>query len=139
LRLAKKVGRGAPQAGTIRARAMANLSGKHVLVVEDETIVAMMLEDMLLDLGAAGVKVAGGVSDALALVESSYFDAAILDLNLRGASSIPVAQALKAKNVPVAFATGYGDAAGAETSGYPVLGKPYSQSDLAAVLQRLLD
>lgn len=109
------------------------LAGKRILVVEDEPIVAMHLEDMLEDLGC---DVAGSYSrlpDAVAAAGSGEFDLAVLDVNLGGVESFPVAEVLAQRGVPFVFATGYG---GRETP-FPQAGtitKPYSQQDLQAAL-----
>jgi CheY-like chemotaxis protein len=113
------------------------MAGKRILVVEDEAVVGMMLEDMLADLDAVCVGVAASVPEALALLDRERVDAAILDLNLRGERSTPVAEWLSARAIPFAFATGYGDAS-PETAGAPTLAKPYTQTDLSDLLSQLL-
>jgi CheY-like chemotaxis protein len=72
------------------------LSGRRVLVVEDETMVAWLLEDMLADLGCAIVGPAAHVNQALAMLDAEAIDAAVLDINLNGQKSYPVADALAA-------------------------------------------
>lgn len=113
------------------------LEGKTILVVEDEPLVAMMVEDMLLELGAQVVGPASTLAQALALAESGDFDAALLDVNLNGERSDPVAALLRGRNIPYVFATGYGAhdrlEGGAET-----LQKPYRQEQVAAALARAL-
>lgn len=118
------------------SRRPANL---RVLVVEDEGLVALLLEDMLHDLGMSVSGVARRVDQALALIEKGGIDAAILDVNLSGERSYPVADALRAKGVPYVFATGYGSAA--LENGYAsdkVVPKPYSSSDIAAALADMM-
>lgn len=116
-----------------------DLSGRRVLVVEDEMLVAMLLEDMLTDLGCTPVGPAGDIEDALRLVENARFDMAILDVNLNGHGSYPIADALKARGVPFAFATGYGaDGVSAGYADAPTLQKPFLQADLARVIQETL-
>lgn len=106
-----------------------------VLVVEDEGLVALLLEDMLHDLGMLVAGIANRVDQALGLIEKGGIDAAILDVNLSGERSYPVADALRAKGVPYVFATGYGSAALEDTySSDRVIPKPYSSSDIAAAL-----
>jgi CheY-like chemotaxis protein len=105
-----------------------------ILVIEDEPIVAMCLEDMLDTLGHATIGPAGRVAEGLALVEASTPDAAILDINLSGERSDPIAHALVARGVPLVFATGYGappEGFGIET---PLLEKPYRLEQLRAAL-----
>src|SRR4029078_2691283 len=82
-------------------------AGLRVLVVEDEMIVAWVLEDMLADLGCAVIGPAARVKQALAMIDAEAVDAALLDVNLNGQKSYPVADALAARGVPFIFATGY--------------------------------
>lgn len=111
------------------------LAGRRVLVVDDETYVAMMLEDMLQDLGCVVAGVAQNVAAGLDLASSAELDAAVLDVNLGGQPVTPVAEALAARNVPILFSTGYG-AAGVdpEWRGRPVLAKPFSIQELERAL-----
>jgi CheY-like chemotaxis protein len=115
------------------------LSGRRVLVVEDEMMVLMIVEDMLADLGCESVTAAGTVDQALALIDAQVFDAAMLDMNLKGNQSHAVADALAARGVPFIFSTGY---SGHDMSeGYrdrPVLEKPFAYEELVEVLTRLL-
>ena len=89
---------------------LADLNGLRVLVVEDEMMVSMLIEDMLSDLGCAVVGPASRLDEAIALVNSSTIDCAVLDVNLGGQPIFPVADLLREKGAPFAFATGYGDA-----------------------------
>jgi CheY-like chemotaxis protein len=79
-----------------------------VLLVEDEPLIRMMVTDMLDELGHRVVAEAANVDQAAMLVRSTAFDLAILDVNLDGATSFPVADAIVARGIPVIFATGYG-------------------------------
>ena len=91
------------------SEATVDLRGLNVLVLEDEAVIAMLLEDMLVDLGCKVVGPAAKVAEALQLVRSEQIGAALLDLNLgRGETGYPVADALAARAVPFAFVTGYG-------------------------------
>jgi DNA-binding response OmpR family regulator len=106
----------------------APLSGLRLLLVEDETMVAMLVEDMLLELGCVVVEVAGSVSTGLALAgdEALAIDGAVLDINLGSETVYPIAQALKAKGVPFIFSTGYSTGGiEADFAGVPILAKPY--------------
>jgi CheY-like chemotaxis protein len=115
------------------------LSGQRMLVIEDEMMVLMLLEDILTDLGCQSVSVAATVKQALALVGSRPFDIAVLDVNLNGEKSFPIADALGALDVPYIFATGYGiDALGADYRDRPLLSKPYSYADVENILIRLV-
>jgi CheY-like chemotaxis protein len=112
-----------------------NLAGLRVLVVEDEMMVSMLIEDMLDDLGCKVVGPASRLDEALALAGEAELDCAVLDVNLGGQSIFPLADFLRAKGAPFAFATGYGDAGLREIDkGSPVLQKPFRETDLARVL-----
>ena len=116
------------------------LSGRRILVVEDEMLVLMNIEYLLADLGCESVTAAATVDQALALLEAHVFDAAVLDVNLNGCESYPVADALGARGIPFAFSTGYsGEGMRDEYRGRPVLRKPYQQEGLVKTLTRLLD
>src|SRR5438067_13075707 len=116
---------------------MTALAGKRILVVEDEALVAMMLEDMLAELGCEVVGPAMRLEEGLELARLNGLDAAVLDINLAGERSYPIADLLEERGVPHAFVTGYGH------SGRPgkedrVLQKPYREPQLRAVLAELL-
>ena len=117
---------------------MASLAGRRVLVVEDETLVAMLVEDTLADAGAVVLGPVATVAEALNLLGSERPDVAVLDLNLAGETSEPVADRLAAMSVPFVVASGYG-AAGLPQRlvGVPVLAKPYAPEDLTAALAKL--
>jgi DNA-binding response OmpR family regulator len=85
------------------------LAGLSVLIVEDELLVAMDYEELLRHEGCTVLGPAGRRARALALLEHARPDAAILDLNLAGERSTPVAEALEALAVPFVIVTGYGD------------------------------
>ena len=106
-----------------------------VLVIEDEGMVAMLVEDMLTDLGHTVGAVASRMRDAIDVAQSGTFDWAILDVNLDGEPSYPVADILKGRGVPFAFATGYG-AKGLDIKygDAPVLAKPFVMADLEKLL-----
>jgi CheY-like chemotaxis protein len=109
---------------------------QRILIVEDEPLIAMMLEDFLdaLDREVAGS--ADNVASALELIEQGGIDAAILDVNLRGGEvSWPIADALAEKGIPFVLATGgSGDSVAEQHRGRPVLSKPFT---LAAVEKAL--
>lgn len=81
-----------------------------ILIVEDEMTIAMMLEDMLETLGHHAVAVAARLPQAMELAEACEVDLAILDVNLDGQTSFPVAEKLRERRIPFVFATGYGSA-----------------------------
>ena len=117
----------------------AELEGIRVLVVEDEFLVATLIEDML---ESAGCVVAGPlprVADALSAVDDGTYDAAILDVNLAGDRIDPVADALARRNVPFMFVTGY--STGALPPGFverPRLCKPFKIEDLLGTLSTII-
>ncbi len=106
------------------------------LVVDDNMIISMDAEEMLMDLGAEAVHLAGSVEDSLRLIEEHEFSFALLDVNLGGEDSVPVAQRLAEKGVRFILATGYGGSTEV-TSRYPgveVLKKPYTLEQLRTVV-----
>jgi CheY-like chemotaxis protein len=106
-----------------------------VLVVEDEMLVAMNIEDMLLDLGHEVAGLASRLAPALALAQEASFDIAMLDVNLAGEASFPVADLLTERGIPFLFATGYGrQGLEARYQGHPVLQKPFRALDLGVAL-----
>ena len=114
---------------------MADPAGLKVFVVEDETIVAMLLEQMLEDLGCTVAGIANQLKSALTLVNDSDADIAILDMNLAGDRVDPVARILVEKAMPFIFASGYGeDGLSAEWRGRPVLPKPFRMEELRLAL-----
>lgn len=118
---------------------MSSFVGRRILVVEDEPIIAMALEDMLLDLGCEVVGPASTLTEAQALAETADIDAALLDININTGRSYVIADELRRRAVPFAFATGYGEE-GIENGGgdAPLLQKPYRQAQVEAVLRQLL-
>lgn len=115
-----------------------DLTGLKVLVVEDEMLVSMLVEDMLSDLGCMVVGPAAEIDEAMNLVKSADIDMALLDVNLAGKPIFPVADALKERGVPFAFASGYGEAGlSEEHRGAAVLQKPFREADLARALKSL--
>jgi CheY-like chemotaxis protein len=115
------------------------LDGLSLLVVEDEAIIAFLLEDMLGELGAADVRYAASVGAALALLDEKLPDLAVLDVNLRGERVYPVAERLDAAGVLFLFTTGYGRS-GIEPKwhGKTVLQKPFSIDSIAHALASVL-
>jgi CheY-like chemotaxis protein len=119
------------------------LKGKRILLVEDEALVAMLVEDELLDAGAHIVGTASSVAEALQIIEAAMGDggisAAVLDLNLDGELVWPVANALDELGVPFLFETGYG--MGCNAGKYvtaPVLHKPFDPQALIGAVGGLV-
>jgi CheY-like chemotaxis protein len=114
------------------------LDGLKVLVVEDEMMVSMLIEDMLSELGCEVVGPASRLDEAMALAKEAEIDCAVLDVNLGGQPIFPLADLLRERGAPFAFATGYGDAGLRDVDrGSPVLQKPFREGDLARVLGEL--
>ncbi len=115
------------------------LTGLRILVLEDEMLVALLVEDMLAELGCVVVGPASSASDALALLASGPVDAALLDVNLsHGGSGYAVADALAARAIPFAFVTGYGRTSLREPHrDRPILQKPFRMEALSRVLATL--
>lgn len=108
-----------------------------ILIVEDEMLVAMNIEDMLLDLGHEVAGLASRLEPALSLAREGEFDLAMLDVNLAGETSFPVAHILAGRGIPFLFATGYGVKGVAEEyRGRPVLQKPFHARDLDLALRQ---
>jgi len=122
---------------------MKSLPGLSILLVEDEFLIALDAEEMLRELGAATVTVVSTFEDAEKAIGDSNFDLALLDVNLNGRKSFPLADLLAKKNTPVVFGTGYNLMArqmeGFKAGGVCVT-KPYSaaslQKGLITVLQQ---
>jgi CheY-like chemotaxis protein len=114
------------------------LTGRCILVVEDESLIAMLVEDALTDAGAEVLGPAATVEEALALFEGRRPQAAVLDINLAGQVSTPVADLLAECGIPFVVATGYGAAGLSERHrGVPVLAKPYDPRELVEALARI--
>ena len=112
---------------------------RRVLIVEDESLLVMVLEDVLPALGCEVAATAHSVETALAaLAADDAVDLAILDVNLAGDDSFPVADALSARGIPFFFATGYGHSVLPERhAGAIMIKKPYGQRDLESALARV--
>src|SRR3954469_1741548 len=96
--------------GSAKGTLMAgDVEGCRVLVVEDETILAVTIEETLLDLGCIVVGPVGKLEAALQVAAVERLDAAILDISIRGGLVFPVAETLRARGIPFVFASGYGD------------------------------
>jgi CheY-like chemotaxis protein len=108
------------------------------LVVEDEALVSMLIEDMLTDFGHEVVAVASRIQDACDVARVGNFDIAILDVNLNGQPSFPVAKVLRDRDIPFAFATGYG-AKGLDGNfaAVPTIAKPFVAADLEKLIVHL--
>lgn len=111
------------------------LEGLRVLVLEDEYLIAMDMEQICRDHGAAEVIIQGDL-DRAGVPDTSAFDAAILDIMLQGRSTFDFARQLRDVGVPFVFASGYthNDEVRAEFPDVPLVGKPYAGDDLINAL-----
>jgi CheY-like chemotaxis protein len=118
---------------------MSELQGARVLIVEDDAIIAMMVEDMLTDLGCEIVGTAARLDAAVEKAKTLTLDLAMLDVNLDGAETFPVAEILSQRGVPFVFATGYGaHVTAGRFQDAPTLQKPYESRSLEQALTRAL-
>ena len=106
-----------------------------ILVVEDESLVAMLIEDILVDIGCIVADIASRLEEAVSKASSLVLDAAILDVNLDGFQTYPVAEVLERRRIPFVFSTGYGATGIPEAfQDVPIVGKPFQQEDLKRAL-----
>lgn len=106
------------------------LSGRRVLIVEDESLVAMLLETILEDMGCTPVGPAANIDEGLKLAtDGERLDAALLDVNVAGRQVFPVAEALKERGIPFVFSTGYGEGGlPDEWRGQRTIQKPFTEA-----------
>jgi CheY-like chemotaxis protein len=110
-----------------------------LLIIEDEALILLNVTSMLNDMGWEVAGTAGKFDAALELAQTGSFDAAIVDINLDGAMTYPVADVLRQREIPFAFTTGYGRSVIDQSySEVPILHKPFSPDQLQAVVNRLL-
>jgi CheY-like chemotaxis protein len=116
------------------------MSAQHsILIVEDEPLIAMMLEDFLESLGHSVRATCDSVQDALSVTDKGGFDLAILDVNLKGENVWPVAHRLKTQGIPFVLATGgHVDPPPAEFASVPVIEKPYTVDRVSPALDAAL-
>lgn len=113
------------------------LEGRAVLVLEDEPIIAFALEDILLDEGARP-QFCGSLEAARAALDSSEPELAILDVNIHGEKSYPIAEMLVKRGIPFIFASGYGRALHPpEFAEVPTVSKPYRVQELQEAVAAL--
>ena len=115
-------------------------STRSILIVEDEPLIAMMLEDFIMSLGHDVSGSCDSVESALEEVEEGDFDLAILDVNLKGRAVWPVASALRAKGTPFVLASGgHVDPPPAEFLDVPMIEKPYTIDRVSPVIAAALE
>lgn len=111
---------------------------KRALVVEDEVMVAMYVEDLLTELGFEVAGFATGLEQALPLAREGVFDFAVLDINLAGQLSFPIADVLRERGIPFLFASGYGSKGVSEAYRDAIrIQKPFVGRDLADAIARI--
>ena len=114
------------------------LALKRILIVEDETLVAMNIEDTLADEGCEVVGPASRLDVAIRLAREERIDAAVLDVTIRGGQVFPVAEILMDRGIPFVLASGYGDWALPERlKGQSRLTKPFSSEELLRSMRAL--
>jgi DNA-binding response OmpR family regulator len=108
------------------------------LIVEDEPLVAMLVEDAIAELGLTASGPATRVDKALQLIEERNFDGAILDVNLAGEPVYPVATLLRERQIPFLFLTGYGEEAIRDDfDKMPIVKKPFTVEQIQTAIRRL--
>ena len=113
-------------------------AGRRVLIVEDESLVAMLLETILEDMGCVPVGPAATVDEGLRMA-SEPVDAALLDVNVSGKQVFPIAEALKTRGVPFVFSTGYGEGGLPDQwRGQPTLQKPFTEAAVRDALMKAM-
>ncbi len=109
------------------------LAGLRVLVVEDDTLIAVNIEEVLQDLGCVVIGPVGRLDAAMRMADHEALDAAILDINVRGGHIYPVAERLRSRGILFALASGYGDWALPQAfRDQARLTKPFTARELAA-------
>lgn len=114
----------------------ASLAGKHLLVVEDDAVISLDLQAHLVESGATAVQ-ASTSAEALDLIQSSRFDAAILDVHLKDGNSYAIADALRSQATPFVFLSGYLTIREGYTD-IPFLAKPYAAATVTDAIATLL-
>ena len=116
------------------------LAGKKVLIVEDELLVALLIEEFLDQLGCSILGPCASVAKALAAAQSERFDLAVLDVNLAGEKVYPVADVLVERHIPFLFLSGYGEEAiPAGHRDWKVCTKPFKADVLATMMSAALE
>ena len=110
-----------------------------ILIVEDEAIIAMNLEDMVIQLGYYVIAIATRIDKALQLADKEEFNLALLDINLAGVTTFPVAAVLRKRTIPFIFTSGYGQLGLKDDyCGAPLLTKPFNSRELERVISQVL-
>jgi CheY-like chemotaxis protein len=110
---------------------------QRILIVEDEMVVALFLEDVLVEFGYEVAGVVSHLDDAIS--RAPDYDVALLDVHINGRSVFDFADLLVSRDIPFVFATGYGERGVPERHrGRPVLQKPFLPEDLRRILQEAM-
>lgn len=118
---------------------MTSRAPTRILVIEDEMLVALLIVDMVTELGFEVVGPAMRLEPGLAMARQEQFDLAILDVNLASEKSFAIADALKLRGIPFIFATGYGAQGVNEAHrGIRTLQKPFDSQELARAIGAVL-
>ncbi len=118
---------------------VSELKDLDVLLVEDESLVSFLIEDMLTELGAGGIRHASRLDAGFALAAQKKPGLAVLDVNLAGEAIFPLAEKLARERVPILFITGYGrEGVGEEWAHAEVLQKPLTIEQLARAVRKAL-
>lgn len=108
------------------------------LVVEDESLIAMLVEETLIDAGLTVVGPVARVAQALDIASNDELAGAVLDVNIAGEVVYPVADALEARGIPFLFLTGYGErAVRPDLRTHPILHKPFLPEQMIELLGRM--
>jgi CheY-like chemotaxis protein len=116
-----------------------DMNKARLLLIEDEALILLNVKSMLAELGWEVAGTAAKIEPALKLAETGAFEAALIDINLDGTMTYPVADILRKRDIPFAFTTGYGRTAVDDAyAQVPILHKPFSHDQLKAIVRRLL-
>ena len=127
-----------PRHRTIKGTIMTEteLAGRRILLVEDEPLVALLLESIFEDEGCVTIGPYGDLKSALEAAQNAKVDAAVLDVNLAGKAVFPVADVLRKRGVPVVLLSGYGKTQlPDDRRHWPVCGKPFRTEELLSILR----
>ena len=109
------------------------------LVVEDEFLIRLALVDMLSSLGITSISATGSLDEAIEWSRTREFDLAVLDVNLGGKTVYPVAEILRARNIPLFFTTGYGiEGILEQWRTTPIVHKPYDEATLGRAIDSVV-
>jgi CheY-like chemotaxis protein len=120
------------------ARAAQTGHKRRVLIVEDNSWIALLMAEEVTELGCAVVGPARSLSDALTMARGENLDAALVDINLGQDTAFPLAEVLADRNIPFTFITGVSEAPDAPFQDVPVLPKPFGSAGLRRVLADML-